>query len=110
MRKTIWSNEFSDFYEVQQPIVQEKIDYLLEIVKEKQMLHSKIVKKLINTQFYELRITLGQEYRIIIYPYDHKNIIEAEIIILLNGFVKKSTKDYKRNIKIANNILKKLEL
>lgn len=34
-----------------------------------------------------------------------ENIIQAEQILLLNGFMKKSTKDYKKEIQKAQHIL-----
>jgi hypothetical protein len=68
------------------------------------------VKKLENTEFYELRISTGHnEYRTIIFATDHENIMEAKSIILLNGFLKKGTKDYKKEIKKAINILNSIE-
>ena len=39
---------------------------------------------------------------------DNDNFIEADDILLLNGFMKKSTKDYKAQIQIAEKILKEL--
>ncbi|MBR6971206.1 MAG: type II toxin-antitoxin system RelE/ParE family toxin [Bacteroidales bacterium] len=109
MRRTIWSEDFSAFYGSLQPYVKEKADYVLGIISDMKILSSKIVKKLVKTEFYELRISFGQEYRVIVLPLDNENIIEAEIILLLNGFVKKSTKDYRKQISIAKNTLKQLE-
>ncbi|MCM1041487.1 MAG: type II toxin-antitoxin system RelE/ParE family toxin [Bacteroides sp.] len=40
---------------------------------------------------------------------NHNNFIEAEQIFLLNGFMKKSTKDYKQEIAKAQRILKTLQ-
>ena len=65
---------------------------------------------LIDTEFYELRISVGNEYRIILFTIDHENLIEATQILLLNGFMKKSTKDYKKEIEKARTILKELTL
>ena len=110
MRKTIWSEDFSDFYGSLQPNVKEKADYVLGIVSDIKILSSKIVKKLVNTEFYELRIKAEQEYRVIVLPLDNESIIDANSVLLLNGFVKKSTKDYKKQISIARNKLKQLEL
>ena len=50
------------------------------------------------------------EYRTILFAMDHENVIQATKIILLNGFLKKSSKDYNKQVKKANNILKELEL
>ena len=56
-------------------------------------------------QVYELRISVGNEYRAILFTIDHDNIVQAEQILLLNGFMKKSTKDYKKEIQKAQLIL-----
>ena len=39
----------------------------------------------------------------------NENFIEAEQILLLNGFIKKSTKDYKKEIQKAEQILNSLQ-
>lgn len=58
-----------------------------------------------------MRVSIGKnEYRSVLFAIDHDNVIESTRIILLNGFLKKSTKDYKREIDKAENILIKLEL
>ncbi len=46
---------------------------------------------------------------IILFTIDHENFIEAEQILLLNGFMKKSTKDYKKEIQKAEQILNSLQ-
>ena len=58
---------------------------------------TKFVKKLVGTDFFELRVSV-----------DNENINLATSIILLNGFVKKSTKDYEKEITKAINILRSL--
>lgn len=72
---------------------------------------TKFVKHLDNTDLYEMRVAVGtNEYRTILFTIDKDNIIEANKIILLNGFLKKGTKDYRKQIKIAEAILNKLKL
>lgn len=39
---------------------------------------------------------------------DNKNVMLASEIILLNAFQKKSTKDYSKQIRIAENILNRI--
>lgn len=63
------------------------------------------MKKLQSSQFYELRINAGNEFRIIIFTIDHLNFSECTKAVCLNGFQKKSTKDYKKAIKQAEKIL-----
>jgi hypothetical protein len=58
-----------------------------------------------------MRVSVGtNEYRTILFAIDKANFIEATHILLLNGFLKKDTKDYRKQIEIANAILNKLEL
>ncbi|MBQ8441813.1 MAG: type II toxin-antitoxin system RelE/ParE family toxin [Bacteroides sp.] len=69
---------------------------------------TKFVKKLTNTDFYELRITAENEVRVILFTADNDNINLAKHVIFLNGFIKKSTKDYDKEITKAINILRNL--
>jgi len=71
-----------------------------------QVVGAPYIKKLTNTRFYELRIKAGQEYRFVLYPVDHENFTLAKKVICLNGFVKKSTKDYRKAISRGNELLK----
>jgi len=41
---------------------------------------------------------------------NHENIIQATEVVLINGFLKKDSKDYNKQVKKAINILEKLEL
>lgn len=71
-------------------------------------LPTKFIKHLQNTDLYEMRVSIGpNEYRSILFAIYHINVIEAKQIILLNGFLKKSNKDYGKQIEIANKILAK---
>lgn len=67
----------------------------------------KFVKKLANSDFYELRISTDNEIRVIIFTFDNDNINQAQKVILLNGFIKKDTKDYYQHIEKAITILRK---
>lgn len=67
------------------------------------------MKKLVETDFYELRISVGNEYRVILFTIDQESFVEAEQILLLNGFMKKSTKDYKKELQKAQRILNSLQ-
>lgn len=102
------SVEFDSFYFSLPERIQEKINYALNIIAEIRVVNKKIVKKLAGTDFYELRVSFANEYRIIIFTIDNDNFIEAQRILLLNGFVKKSTKDYKRELNKAIRILNNL--
>lgn len=57
------------------------------MITEVKVVNTKVVKKLVDTDFYELRISVGNEYRAILFTIDNDNIVQAEQILLLNGFV-----------------------
>ena len=100
---------FDEFYNSLPLGVKTKVNYALNVIAEIKIVNAKLVKKLVDTDFYELRISTGNEYRIILFTIDSDNFIEAEQVLLLNGFLKKSTKDYKREIKRAEQIIKALQ-
>ncbi len=108
MRYIIRSSEFDEFYQNLPVSAQQKILYALSVITEIRMVSTKLVKKLVGTDFYELRISVDNEYRVILFAIDHSNFIEAEQILLLNGFMKKSTKEYKKEIAKAQRILDNL--
>ena len=59
---------------------------------------------------FEMRVSVGSNvHRTLIFAVDHENIIQATNVILLNGFLKKDSKEYKKQIKKAINILNNLE-
>ena len=105
MRTVIRSTEFDEFYNSLPANVQNKLKYAMNVIAEIKV----VIKKLVDTDFYELRISIGNEYRVILFTIDHENFIEAEQILLLNGFMKKSTKDYKKEIAKAEQILNSLQ-
>ncbi len=71
---------------------------------------TKFVKHLEKTDLYEMRVSVGSnEYRTVLFAIDHDNFIEATNVVLLNGFLKKDNKDYRKQIEIAISILNKLE-
>lgn len=109
MRTMMRSAEFDEFYNSLPANVRNKVNYALNIIAVVKVVNTKLIKKLIDTNFYELRISVGNEYRVVLFTIDHENFIEAEQILLLNGFMKKSTKDYKKEIKKAEQILNNLQ-
>ena len=102
--------EFDEFYGSLSEKVKEKFDYVFHVIQSVYNISTKFIKHLENTNLYEMRISVGtNEYRSILFAIDHNNVIEAKRIILLNGFLKKSTKDYKKQIGIAIKILESLQ-
>lgn len=107
-RELILSPEYIDFEQNSTPRTREKLLYALSILESVYPIPNKFVKKLTNTDFYELRISVDNEIRVILFAADNENINLATNIILLNGFVKKGTKDYDKEIEKAINILRRL--
>lgn len=91
--------------------IQIKFDYVINIISTIYNILTKFIKHLENTELYEMRVSVGtNEYRTILFAIDHDNFIEAKNIILLNAFLKKDKKDYRKQIEKAISILKDLEL
>lgn len=110
VRTILKTPEFQEFYDSQPAKVKEKIDYVLSVMVSQKVVSTKFVKLLENTEFYEMRVSLGNnEYRSIMFTIDSKNFIECKQAILLSGFVKKDTKQYKGEIEKARTIIKSLE-
>lgn len=105
------TTEFEEFFNSLPPRVQTKMDYVMNVIATVYNISTKFVKHLDNTDLYEMRVSVGtNEYRTVLFAIDHDNVIEAKNIILLNGFLKKDNKDYRKQIKIAEAILNNLEL
>lgn len=104
-RKIYKTPAFEEFYNTLNTRVKKKVDYIFEYMRTEKYISAKFVKHLTNTDFYEMRISVDNEYRVILFTIDHDNFIEAVEIVLLNGFIKKSTTDYGRQILIASKIM-----
>ncbi|WP_269240904.1 type II toxin-antitoxin system RelE/ParE family toxin [Flavobacterium limnophilum] len=105
MRNLQFTDEFLEFINQSESNVKIKINYLFEVIKTQTVINAKVAKKLVNTDFYEIRIQVNNEYRVIVFTLDHDNITQSKEILFLNGFIKKSTKDYDKQIKKAAKIL-----
>jgi hypothetical protein len=101
VREIDMTQECLDFIDNQDERTSLKFWHLIEVMTEIRVINSSFVKKLQSTQFYELRIKAGNEYRVIIFAVDHLNFSECTKAVCLTGFQKKSTKDYKKAIKAA---------
>lgn len=94
-----------NFVDAQGKRVSDKFFQLIEIIGEVKIVHANFVKKVKNSRFYELRIKVGNEYRVLIFAIDHLNFSECTKAVCLNGFIKKSNKDYIKAIREAEKIL-----
>lgn len=105
------TEEFTDFYNALPPLVQAKFDYVFNVIQTVYALPTKFVKRLVNSKLYELRISAtGNAYRAVLFAMDHENVIQATRMVLLSGFMKKSNKDYVKQIERADKILSGLKL
>lgn len=97
IRELYFSDEFTEFYEKLQDKVKAKFEHTMDIIRTEYVLNTKFVKHLENTDLYEMRVSVNfNEYRTILFAVDNDNIILSKRILLLNGFLKKSTKDYSK--------------
>lgn len=111
IRELYFSDEFTEFYEKLQDKVKAKFEHTMDIIRTEYVLNTKFVKHLENTDLYEMRVSVNfNEYRTILFAVDNDNIILSKRILLLNGFLKKSTKDYSKQIKVAKQVLEDFEL
>ena len=97
IREIIFSREFDEFYHNLDERIQEKYDYVFDMIRTQYIANKKFVISLENTDFYELRISIGHnEYRSIMLAIDHDNFIQAHrvlvgqsensVAILLSGY------------------------
>lgn len=101
------THEFDEFYNSQSEKVQSKYDYAIEIVRTQYVVSTKFVKHLEGTPFYELRVSIStNEYRTVIVAVDADDFMSSTRILLMNSFLKKSTKQYKAEIAKAYGIYK----
>ncbi len=111
VRTVYKADEYVEYYDALQPRVKSKFDYVENVIATVYNIPAKFVKHLENTDLYEMRVSVGtNEYRTVLFAIDHDNIIQAKNIILLNAFLKKDNKDYRKQVEIAKTILNRLEL
>lgn len=104
MRESDITTECLEFIDSQDQRVVDKFFQLIEVIGEVRVVNSNFIKKLESTKFHELRIKVGNEYRVVIFAIDHLNFNECHKAVCLCGFLKKSTKDYTNAIKRAERI------
>ncbi|MDR0732443.1 MAG: type II toxin-antitoxin system RelE/ParE family toxin [Dysgonamonadaceae bacterium] len=113
IRNIVLSRDFLQYYNALDECTKDKYVDSIKILEEVYVLSTKFVKRLVSTKenLYELRVSIGfNEHRSILFSANHENIIQATEIVILTGFLKKSTKDYDKQIKRAINILNTLKL
>lgn len=89
-----YQNHFIDFYIDQDSAVQEKIEYVFKIIRTVDRIPKKFLKHIEGTDgLYEIRIKFGSNIYRIFCCFD-----SGRMVILFNGFQKKSQKTPKKEI------------
>lgn len=103
MRDTyVYKNYFWDFYNSQKLNVQNKIDFVIGLIRTLRIIPEKFLKHIDGTDgLYEIRIKVGNNIFRIFCFFD-----EGNLVILLGGFQKKSDKIPHREITNAERIKK----
>jgi len=97
-----YKHYFEDFLESQTEKVQNKIYKILEVLEFQQQIPTRYLKHIEGTEgLYETRFTLGSNIWRVFCFFD-----EGRLIILLNGFQKKSQKTPKSEIILAQKLMK----
>ena len=101
MRTTyVYGNEFWGFYYSQKPEVQNKIDWTIGLVRSLRMIPEKFFKHLEGTDgLFEIRVKVSSDIFRIFCFFD-----EGNLVILLNGFQKKTDKTPKNEIEKAERL------
>ena len=95
VRKTyVYKNHFWDFYNSQKGNFQDKIDFVIGLVRTLRIVPERFLKHLEGTDgLYEMRIKVGNNIFRIFCFFD-----EGNLVILLGGFQKKTDKTPRREI------------
>ncbi|TNE82463.1 MAG: type II toxin-antitoxin system RelE/ParE family toxin [Bacteroidetes bacterium] len=102
MARTIifFENHFIDFYQKQDKKVKEKIQYVLELVKQVERVPVKFLKHLTGTDgLYESRVEYQSNVYRIFCCFD-----QGQLVVLFNGFHKKTQKTPQSEIEKATTI------
>ena len=97
-----YKHHFREFYDSMSEKVQQKIDYVLFLVSIAERIPKKFFRQIIGTDaLYEIRIEYESNIYRIFCCFD-----EGNLVVLFNGFIKKSQKTPKREIEKALRIMK----
>ena len=103
VRKIIFfENHFIEFYQNQNAKVKEKIQYVFELIKQVERVPEKFLKHLVGTNgLYEIRIEYQSNIYRIFCCFD-----KDKLVVLFNGFHKKTQKIPKKEIEKAEKLMK----
>lgn len=100
VRKVIFfGNHFWEFYNAQTPKIKERINWTIKLIKTVERVPTKYFKNITGTTLYEMRMISGTNiYRIFCF-FD-----KGKLVVVLNGFQKKTQKTPKNEIKLAEKL------
>ena len=104
---TLYGDYFSDFYVKQTDKVKDKIDYVLDLIKNEERVPKKFLKFLTDSDgLYEIKVSTAFSSIRIFCFFD-----DGRLIVLTNCFIKKTQKTPKKELRLAiklkNEYLKK---
>ena len=92
-----FKNYFQDFFNKQSLKVKNKIIWTLELIEELQRVPETYLKHIENTDgLYEIRVQVGSDIFRVFCFFDH-----GKLVVLINGFQKKTQKSPYKEIEIA---------
>ena len=95
-----YEHHFLEFYEGLGAKAQEKVDYVFDLIRFEERIPSTFLKHLEGTdQLYEIRIRVGNNIFRIFCFFD-----AGRLVVLLNGFQKKTQKTPRKEIKVAERL------
>ena len=92
----VYGEEFWEFYTKQTKKVRIKIDWTLGVIRDLKIVPEQYLKHIAGTDLYEIRVILGSNIFRIFCFFD-----KGRVIVLLNGFQKKSQKTPRNEIERA---------
>jgi len=97
-----YKDYFQSFYIKQNPVVREKIGYVFRVIKTVDKISEKFLKHIEGTEgLYEIRVESNSNIFRIFCCFDKGNLV-----VLFNGFQKKSNKTPKQEIQLAEKLKK----
>ena len=97
---TFFKNYFQDFFEKQNKKVKAKIIWTFDLIEDLQRVPETYLKHIENTDgLYEIRVQLGSDIFRIFCFFD-----QGQLVVLANGFQKKTQKTPKKEIEMAHKI------
>ncbi len=97
-----YKHYFTDFYKKQTTVVQKKLNWTIELIMTIEMVPKKYFSHMEDTDgLFEIRVEVGNNIFRVFSFFD-----EGNLVILLNGFQKKTQKTPKNEIELAEKLKK----